>query len=54
MFGGIFMKFFDGIFEVKNDSYYGVSGLNPELNCIYIYNYFSFQWPSLNKFKYIL
>lgn len=40
MFGGIFMKFFDGIFEVKNDSYYGVSGLNPELNCIYIYNSF--------------
>ena len=34
------MKFFDGIFEVKNDSYYGVSGLNPELNCIYIYNSF--------------
>ena len=32
------MKFFDTLFEVKDDSYYGVSGLNSELNCIYVYN----------------
>ena len=34
------MKFFDKVFQVKDDSYYGVSGLNPELNCLYIYNSF--------------
>ena len=34
------MSFFDQIFQVKDDSYYGVSGLNAELNCIYIYNSF--------------
>ena len=31
---------YGNLFEVKDDSYYGVSGLNPELNCIYIYNSF--------------
>ena len=34
------MNFFDGLFQFKDDSYYGVSGLNSELNCIYIYNSF--------------
>ena len=34
------MKFFDNLFEIKNDNYYGVSGLNPELNAIYIYENF--------------
>ena len=34
------MNFFNQIFQVKDDYYYGVSGLNPELNCIYIYNTF--------------
>ena len=34
------MKFFDQIFQIKDDDYYGVSGLNSELNCIYIYNNF--------------
>ena len=34
------MKFFDKIFQIKDDDYYGVSGLNPELNCVYIYNTF--------------
>ena len=32
------MKFFDTLFDVKEDDYYGVSGLNSELNCIYVYN----------------
>ena len=40
MFGGIFMKFFDHIFQIKDYDYYGVSGLSTELNCIYIYNSF--------------
>lgn len=34
------MKFFDQLFEIKDNDYYGVSGLNPELNCIYIYEAF--------------
>ena len=34
------MKFFEQIFQIKDNSYYGVSGLTPELNCIYIYNTF--------------
>lgn len=40
MFGGIFMNFFDNIFQVKDDNYYGVSGLTSELNCIYVYESF--------------
>ena len=40
MFGGMVMKFFDQVFQVKDDPYYGVSGLNPELNCVYIYDSF--------------
>lgn len=32
------MKFFDNVFQVKDDNYYGISGLTPELNCLYIYN----------------
>ena len=40
MFGGMIMKFFDNIFQIKDDDYYGVSGLNSELNCVYIYNAF--------------
>jgi len=34
------MKFFDGLFQIKDNDYYGVSGLNSELNCLYIYNTF--------------
>ena len=34
------MKFFDHLFEIKDDDYYGVSGLNSELSCIYVYNSF--------------
>ena len=34
------MNFFDGIFQIKDDNYYGVSGLNSELNCLYVYNSF--------------
>ena len=34
------MKFFDNIFRVKDNNYYGVSGLSSELSCIYIYNSF--------------
>lgn len=34
------MKFFDSVFHVKDDNYYGVSGLSSELSCIYIYNSF--------------
>ena len=34
------MKFFDTLFDVKKDNYYGVTGLNLELNCVYIYNNF--------------
>ena len=34
------MMFFDKIFKVKDDNYYGVSGLNSELSCVYVYNAF--------------
>ena len=34
------MKFFDGLFKVKDDNFYGVSGLNSELSCVYIYDTF--------------
>ena len=34
------MKFFDNVFQIKDDNYYGISGLTPELNCVYIYNSF--------------
>ena len=34
------MMFFDKIFKVKDDDYYGVSGLNSELSCVYVYNAF--------------
>ena len=34
------MKFFDQLFTKFDGNYYGVSGLNVELNCIYIYNSF--------------
>lgn len=34
------MKFFDHIFQENVGCYYGVSGLNVELNCVYIYNAF--------------
>ena len=34
------MKFFDHLFQFKDDDYYGVSGLNNELFCVYIYNSF--------------
>ena len=34
------MKLFDNIFEIDNDNYYGVVGLNKETNYIYIYNKF--------------
>ena len=34
------MKFFDHLFKVSDNNYYGVSGLNSELSCIYVYNSF--------------
>ena len=34
------MSFFDNLFNIREDNYYGVSGLNNELSCIYIYNAF--------------
>ena len=34
------MKFFDNLFSIKDDNYYGVSGLNSELSSIYIYETF--------------
>ena len=34
------MKFFDQLFKMNDDNYYGVSGLNTELSCIYVYNAF--------------
>ena len=34
------MKFFDHLFHIDSNDYYGVSGLNTELNCIYIYDTF--------------
>ena len=34
------MKFFDNLFQIDDNNYYGVSGLNPELNAIYVYNSF--------------
>ena len=34
------MKFFDNLFKIPNNNYYGVSGLTVELNCIYIYDTF--------------
>ena len=34
------MNYFDNLFKVKNNNYYGVAGLTIELNAIYIYNTF--------------
>jgi len=34
------VNFFDTLFKIDHNNYYGVSGLNSELNCIYIYNAF--------------
>lgn len=34
------MKFFDNLFDIKDNNYYGVSGLNSELSAVYIYNTF--------------
>lgn len=34
------MKFFDSLFNIREDNYYGVSGLNTEASCIYVYNSF--------------
>ena len=34
------MKFFDGLFQINDSNYYGVSGLTTELSCVYIYNAF--------------
>ena len=34
------MKFFDNLFHLRNDNYFGVSGLNAELSCVYVYNAF--------------
>ena len=34
------MNFFDGIFKITDNDCYGVSGLNRELNCIYVYETF--------------
>ena len=34
------MTFFNKLFDISDDNYYGVSGLTSELNVIYIYNTF--------------
>ena len=34
------MKFFDNIFKVNDDNYYGITGLNNELSMIYVYESF--------------
>ena len=34
------MKFFDSLFKIKDDNYYGVSGFNTESSAVYIYNTF--------------
>ncbi len=34
------MKFFDNLFKVNDDNYYGVTGLNNELSMIYVYDSF--------------
>lgn len=34
------MKFFENLFKIPDNNYYGVSGLTLELNCIYIYDTF--------------
>ena len=34
------MDFFNNFFNISDDNYYGVSGLNTELSCIYVYNTF--------------
>ena len=34
------MNFFDCLFDVCSSNYYGVSGLNSELNSLYVYNSF--------------
>ena len=34
------MKFFEDLFKIPDNNYYGVSGLTLELNCIYIYDTF--------------
>ena len=37
---GVMMKFFDNLFDINLNSGYCVTGLNRELNAIYIYEYF--------------
>ena len=34
------MKFFDNLFQIDDNSYYGVSGLNSEATCVYVYDAF--------------
>ncbi|MBR3161390.1 MAG: transcription-repair coupling factor [Bacilli bacterium] len=34
------MMLFDSLFKIRDDNYYGVSGLNSELSMIYVYNAF--------------
>ena len=34
------MKFFENLFKIPDNNYYGISGLTLELNCIYIYDTF--------------
>ena len=34
------MKFFDNLFDINDNNYYGVSGLNSELSAIYVYDAF--------------
>ena len=41
------MKFFEDLFKIPDNNYYGVSGLTLELNCIYIYDTFVKQNESV-------
>ncbi len=34
------MNFFERLFDICDNDYYGVSGLNAELNCVYVYDAF--------------
>ena len=45
------MKFFDGLFDVDLKDEYLVSGLNKELNSVYIYEYFN---KNISIYKFIV
>ena len=44
------MKFFEDLFKIPDNNYYGVSGLTLELNCIYIYDVMILHMQYVHKF----